>query len=285
MKATALLLVLLQWTPCVALAKPTIVWLNSHWPPFRMAEEPEKGQGHLDQMLTLLIAELPQYSHQVLYSNLARVEHALATPGGPACIFSVLYNETRATTMRFSIPAVLSVNVMLHMRAHHPLVPQWQVSQSVDLAKITMDPAIRGMVERKRGYPALVQQYQDIATSNLTSQSLEKVNPIDLLGSNRFDYLIEFPDRVRYFQSLSAQKRPLIDLPIRGLEPLMYSYIGCQMGDQGEMRLRDINVALQPLRATAVYQKLMMQWLSPHRQLQLQQALPQFVDDVSLPTR
>ena len=265
------------------LAKPAIDWLSVHWPPFRIADGADKGQGHVDQMQQMLMAELPQYQHQVHYSNFARVEQALAAPTAQTCIFSLLYNETRAKTMRYSIPAVISVNVMLHVPAKHPLAQQWQNGPGVALAEVTADPSINGMVERNRGYPPIVKQYLDVAGSNLSSQSLQNINPVDLLLANRFDYLIEFPDRVRYFQSIAPQKSQLVDLPIRGLDPLMFSYAACQDSAEGELRLRDINRALQKLRPTKAYQTAMMQWLSPHRQLQLQKHLPQFVLDVNPP--
>lgn len=278
------ILALLLQLPVSVFAKPAIDWLSVHWPPFRIVDGADQGLGHVDQMQQLLMAELPQYNHQVHYSNFARVEQTLAAPTAQTCIFSLIYNETRAKTMFFSIPAVTSINVMLHVRANHPLARQWRSGSGVALSEVTVDPSINGMVERNRGYPAIVRKYLDVAGSNLTSQSLQNVNPVDLLTARRFDYLIEFPDRVRYFQSISPQKSQLVDLPIRGLDPFMYSYAACQNGAEGKLRIRDINQALQKLRATKAYQEVMMRWLSPHRQQQLQKILPQFVNDVSSPT-
>jgi len=279
----ALLLLVVPLISSSVLAKPSIDWLSVHWPPFRIADGAEKGQGHIDQMQQLLMAELPQYQHQVHYSNLARVEQTLAAPTAQTCIFSLIYNETRAKTMRYSISAVTSINVMLHVRADHPLVQQWRSTSGVSLSEVTADQAINGMVEHNRGYPAIVKKFLDIPGRNLTSQSLQNVNPVDLLLASRFDYLIEYPDRVRYFQSISPQKSQLVDLPIRGLDPFMYSYVACQKGDEGNLRIRDINHALQKLRATKAYQEVMMRWLSPQRQQQLQKHLPQFVDDMGSP--
>lgn len=279
----AAVLMLLPLLPCTVLAKPGIDWLSVHWPPFRIAEGAQKGQGHVDQMQQLLMAELPQYEHRVHYSNLARVEQTLASPKTQTCIFSLFYNETRGKTLHYSIPAVVSVNVTLHVRADHPLAKQWQLNPDVGLAEVTAAADISGVVEQNRGYPAEVMQYLDVPGSNLTSQSLQNVNPVDFLTAKRFDYLIEFPDRVRYFQSLTTQKSQIVDLPIRGSDPLMVSYVACQASAEGAGRLRDINVALQKLRRTSSYQKLMVQWLSPHRQRQLQQVIPQFVDDVKSP--
>ena len=210
--------------PIPGLAKPAIEWLSIHWPPFRIADGADKGQGHVDQMQQLLMAELPQYRHQVHYSNLARVEQSINAPAAETCIFSLFYTESRAKTMFFSIPAVTSINVMLHMRADHPLARQWSAGSGVELSELTAEPTINGMVERNRGYPALVKNHLDVVGSNLSSQSLQSVNPVDLLTAGRFDYLIEFPDRIRYFQSNSPQISPLVDLPIRGLDPIMYSY-------------------------------------------------------------
>ena len=64
----------------------------------------------------------------------------------------------------------------------------------------------------------------------------------------------------------------------------MYSYAACKKGEEGKLRIRDINQALQKIRRHKAYQDAMMRWLSPHRQLQLQKILPQFLDDVSSPT-
>ncbi len=284
MKSAVLYLFSMMLLPLPVLAKPVIDWLSVHWPPFRIVEGTDKGRGHVDQMQQLLIAELPQYSHQIHYSNFARVEQTLAAPTDQTCIFSLIYNETRAKSLHFSIPAVTSINVMLHVRADHPLARQWRSGSGVALAEVTLDPAINGMVEANRGYPAVVKKYLDIAGRNLTSQSLQNVNPVDLLAANRFDYLIEFPDRLRYFQSIAPQKSQLVDLPIRGVDPFMYSYAACQKGEAGKLRIHDINQALQKIRRQKAYQDAMMRWLSPHRQQQLQKNLPQFVNDVSSPT-
>ncbi|MBU1437590.1 MAG: hypothetical protein KKF79_09515 [Gammaproteobacteria bacterium] len=270
--------------PGVVLAKPSIDWLSVHWPPFRITEGPLKGQGHVEQLQQLLMAELPQYEHRQLYSNLARVEQTLAAPSAQTCIFSILFTKKRAETLRFSIPAVMSANMMLHLRADSPLVSQWQSASGVALADLTAEPAMKGVVEHNRGYPTVVAQYMDVAGSNLSSHSLYSVNPVELLTAQRIDYLIEYPDRVRYFQSIASQKGELVDLPLRGLDPLIYSYVACQAGAGGQSRLRDINSALRKVRSTKAYQQVMLQWLSPHRQLQLQQALPQFVSDETSPT-
>ncbi|RVU40431.1 hypothetical protein EOE67_05105 [Rheinheimera riviphila] len=277
-------LTLLPWMPVPGLAKPAIDWLSIHWPPSRIADGVDKGQGHLDQMQQLLMAELVQYRHQVHYSNFARVEQTLAAPTAQTCMFALIYNETRGKTMFFSIPAVTSVNVMLHMRADHPLARQWRSGTGVALSEVTLDPTMNGLVERNRGYPAEVKKYLDIAGRNLTGQSLQSVNPVDLLTASRFDYLIEFPDRVRYFQSISLQKSQLVDIPIRGLDPLIYSYVACQNSAEGKLRIRDINQALQKLRGNKAYLDAMMRWLSPHRQQQVQKILPQFADDVNSPS-
>jgi len=283
MKSAVLLCLLLL--PCAVSAMPVIDWLSMHWPPFRIAEAPQKGQGHLDQLQQLLMAELPQYQHRVHYSNLARIEQTLAAPTAQTCIFALIYNKTRAKTMQYSIPAVISVNVMVHVRADHPLVSQWQHGPGVALSEFTSDTKMNGLVEHNRGYPPLVTQFLDVPKSNLISQSLHNANPVDLLVANRFDYLIEFPDRVRYFQGQTPQKNQIVDLPIRGLDPLMYSYVACQASAEGKRRLQDINQALQKLRATQAYQNLLMRWVSPHRQQLLQKALPKFVDDMNAPQR
>lgn len=278
------ILTLLPWLPVPVFAKPAIDWLSVHWPPFRIADGADKGQGHVDQMQQLLMAELPQYSHRVHYSNFARVEQTLAAPTAQTCIFSLIYNETRAKTMFYSIPAVTSINVMVHVRADHPLARQWRSGSGVALSEVTLDPAINGIVEGNRGYPAVVKKYLDVAGSNLTSQSLQNVNPVELLTANRVDYLIEFPDRVRYFQSIAPQKSQLVDLPIRGLEAFMFSYAACQNSAEGKMRIRDINQALQKLRGNKAYLDAMMRWLSPHRQQQLQKILLVFFADERTPT-
>jgi uncharacterized protein (TIGR02285 family) len=282
MKTAALLLLLLL--PCFVLAKPSIDWMSAHWPPFRMTEGAQKGQGHIDQLQQMLIAVLPQYEHQVHYNNLVRVEHSIAAPTAQTCIFALLFTESRAKVLRYSIPAVMSLNVMMHVRSNHPLARQWQSQSGVELADVVAEPAINGIVEHSRGYPAVVTRYLDVTGSNLSRQSLHKVNPIDLLTAGRVDYLIELPERVRYFQSISQQKGPITDLPIRGLNALTYSYVACQASAEGDRRLHDINAALVKLRMSPVYQKVMMQWISPHRQQTFLQALPQFVSDETSPT-
>ena len=280
MKA-AIVVVVLLILPMAVSAMPVIDWLSLHWPPFRIAETPDKGQGHLDEMQRLVMAALPQYQHQVHYSNLARVEQMLAAPSAETCIFGLIHSPSRAKTMRFSIPAVMFVNVMVHVRADHPLASQSQ--GGVNLAEVTSDENLQGVVEHNRGYPHLVKQHVDVQHSNLSGQSLPNVNPVELLLAKRFDYLIELPDRVRYFQTQLSVKQKVIDLPIRGLEPLMYSYVACQDSVEGERRIQDINQALKNLRGTKAYQDPMMRWLSPHRQQQLQQALPMFIDDMNTP--
>ncbi|HCV39936.1 MAG TPA: hypothetical protein DGQ94_14710, partial [Pseudomonas sp.] len=127
----ALLLALLV-TP--AHAKERLLWLVRDLPPFTVFEGTEKGQGVIDQMLPLLIEQMPEYEHSIIRVNRARGLQMLQDPSSFTCDPTLLWTAERAKFVHFSKPmlGVLSSGVVVRKSGQSLLAPYLD-GQQVDL--------------------------------------------------------------------------------------------------------------------------------------------------------
>ena len=136
-----------------ASAKERIFWLVRDLPPFTILEGPEKGQGVIDQLLPLLIRQMPEYDHSIVRVNRARGIQMLQDLNSFTCDPTLLWTPERAEYVRFSVPSlgVLSGGLVLR-KDSEALVAPYLDGQEVDLHGLLSKAPLKLGVVAERSY-------------------------------------------------------------------------------------------------------------------------------------
>lgn len=247
-------------------AQPVMQWYTSHWPPYRISEGPYAGQGSFDLMLSQLIEALPQYQHKINQIHLARIVKVSATTSENHCTFGLRYTPEREKRSYFSQPAGLLPNLAVNSLPQHDKLKLFDPRQAVQMNTLIKDPDLLGLIENDRAYPAVVAAHINKEGSNLGGSSMTTANPAQLLAAKRVDYVVDYPNRLRYFSMEAGQGIELEFRPIAEIPAFSYTYVSCSKSETGQQWIEDIDAALNLLKQNAHYKTAMYRWFSEQEQ-------------------
>ncbi len=257
-------LLLLLFTASLTLgvsAAPKITWLQTDWPPHQIVSGPFQGQGTFDLLQQQLIAALPQFRHQSRLVSLARVEQLFLQQQPGICAVGTLYSAQRAASRLFSTPMAVGPALAVVHLATHPGMTQ-AGADALEINPLAQHAGLVGAYQPNRYYPPVVMQAIQQPSSNLTSQTFtSELNAAQLLQTGRVDYVIEYPERMQYYNSLLSQPVALQHSAIVGADIASVSYVTCTAGKAGEQAIAAIDKALRQLWRSADYQTAMRRWL------------------------
>lgn len=246
---------------CSLQAKPQLIWLHTDWPPHQIVSGPFQGQGTFDLLQQQLKAAMPQFDHQQRLVSLARLEQMFQQQDETVCTIGTLYSAERAQTRLFSAPiavgAALAVGYLPGKLTLHPSMQK----EGANIAELAQDKSLVGAYQANRLYPAQMQQLLQQGDSNLSSQAFtSEVNAAALLGSNRVDYVIEYPERMQYYSHLLVQPVVLEYRAIAGANVASVTHVACTFGEVGEAAIAAVNQALPTLWQSPAYLEAMHRW-------------------------
>lgn len=247
-------------------AKPLMQWYTSHWPPYRISEGSYAGQGSFDLMLAELIKALPHYQHQINQIHLARIVKVSATTTEDHCTFGLRYTPEREKRAYFSQPAGLLPNLAVNSLTNHRKLKDLEPQQSVNIGQLVKDPDLLGLIENDRAYPAVISKQINKQGSNLGGSSMATMNPAQLLAAKRVDYVVDYPNRLRYFVAVAGRDLKLEFRPIADIPSFSYTYVSCSRTETGRRWISDIDPALTKLKQQSSYKEAMYRWFSEQEQ-------------------
>ncbi|MBU1309627.1 MAG: TIGR02285 family protein [Gammaproteobacteria bacterium] len=261
-----------------ASATPQLTWLQTDWPPHQIVSGPFQGQGTFDLLQQQLTAAMPQFQHRNKLVNLARLEQAFVQQEPALCTLGTLYSEQRAQSRLFSLPMAvgpaLAVGYLAGKLDTHPAMQ----ANGVDMQKLALDKKLRGAYQPNRLYPDSVKSLFGHPQTNLTSHTFtSEVNATALLAGNRVDYVVEYPERMQYYNQLLPQATTLEHRAIIGANTASVSYISCSKDETGRAAISALNQLLPLMWQQAEYQQAMQRWLddSARQRLSTEMALLQ----------
>lgn len=249
-----------------ASAQPVMQWYTSHWPPYRISEGTYAGQGSFDLLLAQLIEALPQYKHQINQIHLARIVKVSATTSENHCTFGLRYTPERDKRTYFSQPAALLPNLAINTVRQHDKLKTLDLRQALQMNELVKNPDLLGLIENDRAYPAAIAAHINKEGSNLGGSSMTTMNPAQLLAAKRVDYVVDYPNRLRYFSIEAKQDVQLEFRPIAEIPDFSYTYVSCSKTEAGKGWIADIDVALNALKQKPEYKSAMYRWFSEQEQ-------------------
>ncbi len=258
--------ILLMFWACSAYAHPVMQWYTSHWPPYRISEGPYAGQGAFDLMLAQLIEAMPQYHHQINQIHLARIVKVSATTKENHCTFGLRYTPERDKRTYFSQPAGLLPNLAINSLQQHDKLKTLDPQHAVPMHRLVKEPDLVGLIENDRAYPAVIAAQINKEGSNLGSSSMTSMNPAQLLAAKRVDYVVDYPNRLRYYSMEAGQDIRLQFSPIAEIPVFSYTYVSCSKTEVGKSWIAEIDRALTDLKQKPEYKEAMYRWFSEQEQ-------------------
>ena len=240
-----------------------ITWLQLDWPPHQIVEGTFTGEGTYDLLLSQIISKMPQFRHQVRLSNLQRVELAFNRGEKGICtMFGKLHTDERAKNRLFSKAMVvgsrLTIGFLRTELVNHPAI----TSNLVDIKLLVADGSLIGAYQPDRQYPEDIQRSIVAEKTNLVGHNFtSEVNAVALLKSGRIDYVLEYPERLNYFNRLMDEPTELLYRRITSENRSVYSYIACSDDVIGAQAIAAINQLLPQLWQDNAYLNAMRRWL------------------------
>lgn len=259
------LLPALLWQP--ASAKERLFWLVRDLPPFTIFEGPEKGQGVIDQLLPLLIGQMPEYDHSIVRVNRARGIQMLQDPNSFTCDPTLLWTPERAGYVRFSMPAlgVLSGGLVLR-KDSQALVAPYLDGQQVDLHGLLSKTTLQLGVVAERSYgtqiDAILRQLPDSALSRHYGNDAT-ANLLQMQQLGRLRLVLGYWHEVRYL--VQQQAGSLADYrfyPVQGVPRYQFLHVGCSDTELGRTAIAHIDQLLPALRQELLPAQY-ARWLDP----------------------
>ncbi|MFJ2467074.1 TIGR02285 family protein [Pseudomonas sp. NPDC087615] len=262
-------LLFLLTLPAWAQAKPTLIWLLRDLPPMTIFEGPKKGQGVIDQLLPMLIAGMPQYEHTLMRVNRARGLQMLHD--NPfACDPALIWNQVRAQSVAYSIPAIRAVSNGLVVRQQDRAVLEpYLVNGEVDLSALLANGNRKVGVVAERSYgefldTILHQAPSGALTAHYGNDALANLLSMQRLG--RLQVVLGYWPEIRY-QAKQAQiaEDELEFYPIQGAGKYLSGYVACSDTTMGHQAISEINQLLRTLPHEHL-NRLYAAWLDPKQQ-------------------
>lgn len=248
-------------------AKERIFWLVRDLPPFTIFAGPEKGQGVIDQLLPLLIGQMPEYDHSIVRVNRARGIQMLQDRNSFTCDPTLLWTPERAVYVRFSMPSlgVLSGGLVLRKENQALAVPYLD-GQQVDLHGLLSNGSLKLGIVAERSYgtqiDAILRQLPDSVLSRHYGNDAT-ANLLQMQQLGRLRMVLGYWPEVRYL--IQQQGGVLADYqfhPVQGVERYQFLHVGCTDSPLGREAIAHIDRLLPALRRD-VLPALYARWLDP----------------------
>lgn len=260
----ALLLALLA---APANAKERLLWLVRDLPPFTVFEGTEKGQGVIDQMLPLLIEQMPEYEHSVIRVNRARGLQMLQDPSSFTCDPTLLWTAERAKFVHFSQPmlGVLSSGVVVRKNGQALLAPYLD-GQQVDLKGLLGNTRLKLGIVAERSYSSqvdeILRQLPDSAFSRHYGNDAT-ANLLQMQQLARLQLVLGYWPELRYLiQQQGGSPADYQFHPIQGVSHYQFLHVGCSDTPLGRTAISHIDQLLPALRVDTL-PALYAHWLDP----------------------
>lgn len=238
-------------SPAWAQSKENLLWLKRDLPPLFIFDGPKKGQGVIDQLLSKLIAGMPQYQHSVMKVNRARGLQMLHEPS-LVCDAALNWSKERETWIAFSVPVFRAMsNGLAVRRIDREVLAPFLKEGEVDLGALLATGRVSLGIVAERNYgeflDALLKQAPPKAlTLHYGNDALGSLLQMQRLG--RLQLLLGYRPEIRYqARQHGIAEDDLQFYPIRGTGKYLSGYIGCTDTPQGRQAIIEINQLLRAM--------------------------------------
>ena len=249
-------------------ARDTITWMESDMPPYFINSGPLQRQGYGNVITNLITAQLPDYDHRFLVTNVVRHFNRMKQ-GEKVCVIGLYKTPEREAFIEFSIPSMLTMPAVLAVRKER--MAEFIADPSLNLTKLLQNRQAAIGYSKDRSYgvdldqilknPAFREQFVGHAGQAIPA------NFVKMLMLNRLDGILGMPDETMYLADTMGIKEQIALLPLaenRGDYSTWFCYVGCAKTDWGRTVIAKVNKVLLDQRPTEPYRAAYERWLDSH---------------------
>ena len=245
------------------LAKDKINWLRFDYPPMYIVEGEHAGQGYMDNILGLLIENLPDYDHSVRVANLSRIMSELEQ-GNDVCIASLFVNKERQRLGWISKGNTTFLPpVQLVFRAED--APKFhKFGSPASLEKVIQDPSLILGVSDRMSYGKRIDQVV-AAHSNQPNVFLRSGKDVglglhEMLLKKRINYTINYPWAAAYTADPENRgKLGFLPFDEAGKHPI--HHVICTRTDFGKQVIEAVDTLLADRELTYKRKAFIEKWI------------------------
>ncbi|MBT0586227.1 TIGR02285 family protein [Alteromonas oceanisediminis] len=240
----------------------TIRWQTFHVPPLYMKTGELKGQGFIDALLAMIIAELPEYEHLQPLTTQARAMYDIRL-GKQACHPALFKTAERETYAVFSHPAFFTpANRLILTEAAQQ---EYQLKPPVSVDALLQHDISLALING-RSYGKLDSVLAKVPVRSVLLMTVERNDKLfELIIKRRVDASVAYPFELNLFNLLHSPSEQLVALPIAGIPEYAIGHVACPDTPWGQQVIERVNAALHRLVAQPEYQRAMTTWWSEER--------------------
>lgn len=223
-----------------------------------------QGQGFIDQILALIIKELPEYQHSMPLTTHARALYDIEL-GKQACHPALFKTPEREAYATFSAPAFFTpANRFITTSIASQ---KYKLGKTVDLNAILSRDQLALALVKGRSYGEVIdKKILENKRHQILRMPVEKNETLFfLITKGRVDGTIAYPFEVNFFNRLNPQAQTLDVLTIAGAEEYAVGHVACPKNQWGEQVIQRVNGALKQLISTEPYKNAMTRWWEEER--------------------
>jgi len=222
-----------------------LIWLLRDLPPLVVVDGPQKGQGVIDQLMPVLMANMPQYQHVVVRVNRARALQMLQSHSR-ICDPTLIWNPARARWVVYSTPVIaLPGNGLAIQRQDQLQIAPFVSDGKVDLTALLNSHTLKLGVIAKRSYGEVIDRQLPQSPANQIFIHYGG-NPMSSLlrmqQAGRLQALLGYwPEIQVNTRQQGLPPDSMIFYPVLGAPALQSLYIGCADTPEGRQIIARVN--------------------------------------------
>ena len=239
--------------------KDAIQWRITDWPPIYILEGPYKGQGAGDELIRLFAEQMPAYDHKTVPMNINRFYYE-AKKGAKvlnAAGFPI-------AGVKASLPDSIIIPHQVIIRKDKARLPGSK--DGIVLGELLSDKRFSAGITFGRYGPTLNQIVdKHKGEANIYSVT-DYGNVFKMLFAGRFDYTIEYPPVIHYYEKLAQQEGRFLKLPIKEVaarHKYLVAYVIGPDNEWGDRVIAKINRIISEQRNTPRYREILLRWYDP----------------------
>ena len=260
MRATAcLLLGLALVAPAAA---DEITWLEMKFPPFYIADGPDRSQGIADAVTRRLRTHLTGWEHQSEVAEPAAIM-ARMKAGDHVCSAAYIRTAEREKVMAFSTPdLILPPNGVTILRDD---LARFGGGGPVSLAKLLENRQLKVAVAVGRSYgpalDALLERHKSSPHVYWRRDADIYGALFDMLVKGSVDYVIGYPYEARYTAGQRGVGDRVVSLALTETPEYTFAHVVCPKNEWGQRVIAAVDAALRAERARPEYRQAIERWL------------------------
>lgn len=252
------MLVLLLFSDFTSAQETTLFWRSEHRPPASILHGPDQGQGFIDKIRDSLIAELPQYRHELMAGPLDSIFNEMAH-GKPVCNPLLFVTQERKQYAYFSIPASITPAMRIVM-----------TKKLADSLQLTEPVSLEALLGKKRTFATITaRSYGPFIDKTLREKSNKYMHAkmkvdtairlFKLLEKQRVDFTFAYPFELNYYLTIDASTEFKM-FTIEDTDDYTLGSVGCSKTPLGKQIIKQVNAILKRQRTERNAIEIMNEW-------------------------